>query len=69
MEVGDHKRGYLSSADIALVQGRVAVLVSPKIGPFPEYKQQFKELIIEVLGADTSDKPELASFYKWIDER
>ncbi|KAM1023007.1 hypothetical protein FF1_043771 [Malus domestica] len=26
IEVGDHKRGYLSSADIALVQGRVAVL-------------------------------------------
>ncbi|KAM1876549.1 hypothetical protein ACFX14_043970 [Malus domestica] len=26
MEVGDHKCGYLSSADIALVQGRVAVL-------------------------------------------
>ncbi|TQE08895.1 hypothetical protein C1H46_005509 [Malus baccata] len=68
MEVGGHKRGYLSSADIALVQGRVKVLVSPKIRLFPEYKQQFKELIIEVLGADTSDKPELASFYKWIDE-
>lgn len=69
MEVESRKCGYLNNANIAPVQGQAEVLVSPEIGPFPEYKQIFKELIIEVLGADRSDKHELASFYDWIDER